>query len=298
MQHFFPEVDPALIAVLPVLDQFHEGVILTDALGRILYINALQEKIDELTLLDIKGKSVADAYQVDEGASPALKCILTGKRINNLACFYRTRTGKMVNSIHNVIPLYADKKLIGTICFIRAYHPLESEFESLSIPGNIKYIRQTDRLHSEKEKKKLKNGTRFTFQDIIGQTPDFLAILESCRLASDSPSPVMIYGETGTGKELVAQSIHNESRRRARNYVAINCAAIPENLLEGILFGTAKGAFTGAADKPGLFEKASKGTLFLDEINSMSMGLQAKLLRVLQERKVRRVGALDEIPLI
>jgi arginine utilization regulatory protein len=110
----------------------------------------------------------------------------------------------------------------------------------------------------------------------------------------DGVSPVMLFGETGTGKELLAQSIHNRSSRSSGRYVAVNCAAIPENLLEGILFGTTRGAFTGAVDKPGLFEKAHGGTLLLDEINAMTLGLQAKLLRFLQERKIRRVGSLEE----
>ena len=90
-------------------------------------------------------------------------------------------------------------------------------------------------------KKQLTNGTRFTFDDIIGAEPEFLKAIEAARLASDSPSPVMLFVNTGTGKELLAQSIHNHNRRRDQNYVAINYAAIPENLVEGILFGTSNG---------------------------------------------------------
>jgi arginine utilization regulatory protein len=104
----------------------------------------------------------------------------------------------------------------------------------------------------------------------------------------------MLYGETGTGKELVGQAIHNASGRSKQRYTAVNCAAIPENLLEGILFGTTPGAFTGARNKPGLFERASGGTIFLDELNSMAPGLQAKILRVIQEYKVRRLGSVKE----
>jgi len=133
------------------------------------------------------------------------------------------------------------------------------------------------------------------FEDIIGYNQKICDIKILAKRAANTSSPVLIYGETGTGKELFAQSIHNSSNRSKKLFVAINCAAIPENLLEGILFGTVKGAYTEAIDRPGLFEQASEGTLFLDEINSMPLLLQAKLLRVLQERKIRRVGGMADI---
>jgi arginine utilization regulatory protein len=107
---------------------------------------------------------------------------------------------------------------------------------------------------------------------------------------------VLIYGETGTGKEIIAQGIHNASPRKQEPFLALNCAAIPETLLESTLFGTCRGAFTGATDSPGLFEQAGGGTLYLDEINSMNPSLQAKLLRVLEEKTVRRVGGKQSIP--
>ena len=104
----------------------------------------------------------------------------------------------------------------------------------------------------------------------------------------------MICGPTGTGKELLAQSIHNAGARRNRPFIAQNCAAVPNELMEGIMFGTARGAFTGAIDRAGLFEQANGGTLFLDELNSLDLFLQAKLLRVLQDGIVRRVGGTQE----
>jgi len=107
---------------------------------------------------------------------------------------------------------------------------------------------------------------------------------------------VLIIGETGTGKEVFAQSIHNFSKKKTEPYIAINCAAIPENLLESILFGASKGAFTGAVEHTGLFEEAGEGTIFLDELNSMPVSMQTKLLQVLQERKVRRVGGVNMTP--
>ncbi|MCP3876099.1 MAG: transcriptional regulator, partial [Desulfobacteraceae bacterium] len=134
-----------------------------------------------------------------------------------------------------------------------------------------------------------------TFERIIGKTPAFVNAINASRMAASTPSPVMLFGETGTGKELFARALHNHSSRSAKKYTPVNCAAIPENLLEGILFGTSKGAFTGSVDKAGLFERTNKGTIFLDEVNSMPIGLQSKILRSIQESKVRRVGALKEI---
>ena len=113
-------------------------------------------------------------------------------------------------------------------------------------------------------------------------------------MAAATPSPVMLYGETGTGKELFAQAIHNHSGRKSSRYTAVNCAAIPENLLEGLLFGTTSGAFTGARNKLGLFERSSGWHHFSGRTQLHGTGLQAKILRVIQERKVRRLGSLRE----
>ena len=137
-------------------------------------------------------------------------------------------------------------------------------------------------------------ATRYSFDDITTVSPHMQEIIEQCKRVAKSDSSVMLYGETGTGKELFAQSIHAASRRTKGPFLAINCAAIPENLLESLLFGTEKGAYTGAESRAGLFEQASGGTLLLDEINSMNVSLQAKLLRVLQEGVVRRVGGATE----
>jgi arginine utilization regulatory protein len=120
-------------------------------------------------------------------------------------------------------------------------------------------------------------------------------MVDRCQKIAQSDSSVMIYGETGTGKELFAQSIHNASRRANGPFLAINCAAIPSSLLEGLLFGTEKGAYTGAESRAGIFEQAGGGTLLLDEINSMSIALQSKLLRVVQDRMIRRIGGAEEI---
>ena len=147
------------------------------------------------------------------------------------------------------------------------------------------------------KEKKTGNGTRFSFKDVIASDPQMRSAIRMARMSAGSPSPIMISGETGTGKELFAQSIHNHSPRRKKPFIPVNCAAIPENLLEGILFGTSRGSFTGAIDKPGLFEQANGGTIFLDELDAMPLTLQVKLLRVIQEKKVRKLGSLKEIDL-
>jgi transcriptional regulator with GAF, ATPase, and Fis domain len=138
---------------------------------------------------------------------------------------------------------------------------------------------------------------RHAYPDLIGRGRAMRAMLAVVDRIVDGDFPVLLLGESGTGKELVARALHRHGARRDAPFVAVNCGAIAEGLLESELFGAVKGAYTGShRDRPGLFESAQGGVLFLDEIGEMSLGLQAKLLRVLQERKVRRVGGHDEIP--
>jgi formate hydrogenlyase transcriptional activator len=134
--------------------------------------------------------------------------------------------------------------------------------------------------------------SRVEFEGIVGSSKALRAVLDQIRTVAPTDSTVLIEGETGTGKELIAQAIHTSSRRRNRPFVKLNCAAIPLGLLESELFGHEKGAFTGAvAQRPGRFEAADGGTLFLDEIGDMPLELQAKLLRVLQEQEFERIGS-------
>ncbi|MEG1185910.1 MAG: sigma 54-interacting transcriptional regulator [Eubacterium sp.] len=135
------------------------------------------------------------------------------------------------------------------------------------------------------------NDTQYTFDNIIGVSSIFKKTLLEAKEIADRDESVLIIGETGTGKELFAQSIHNASNRYNKRFIAINCSAIPESLMESMLFGTCKGAFTGAINNTGLLEEAEGSTLFLDELNSMSITMQAKLLRVIETKKFRKVGS-------
>ncbi len=131
---------------------------------------------------------------------------------------------------------------------------------------------------------------KYSFEDIIGCSEKLISCKERALKASRTSSHVLIFGETGTGKEMFVQAIHNSSNRNKKPFIAQNCAAIPSNLLEAILFGTVKGCFTGAEDRKGLFELANSGTLYLDELNSMPLELQGKILRAIQEGNIRRIG--------
>jgi DNA-binding NtrC family response regulator len=133
--------------------------------------------------------------------------------------------------------------------------------------------------------------TTFRFESLLGRSPAMARVFELVRKAARSDANILVHGESGTGKELIARAIHANSPRAAQPFVPVDCASLPENLLESELFGHEKGAFTGAVKtKPGLMESADHGTLFLDEIGEIPLGLQAKLLRALQERQIRRVG--------
>lgn len=162
--------------------------------------------------------------------------------------------------------------------------------------NNVEMIRRNSKLVDEVRKHQT---AKYNFSDIIGESSLMKRVKETAILAAKSDSNVLIYGETGTGKELFAHSIHNASKRYSKPFIAINCAALPPTLIESELFGYEGGAFTGAKKDghPGVFEQANGGTLFLDEISEMDIGLQAKLLRVLQEREVTRLGGRKTISL-
>ncbi len=141
-------------------------------------------------------------------------------------------------------------------------------------------------------------GTRYQLENIIAESNAMKHVCEMIKKVAPTNTTILIYGESGTGKELVAKAIHAHSNRKDKKFLPINCAALPEPLLESEMFGHAKGSFTGASsNKEGLFEAVSQGTIFLDEIGAMPLSIQGKLLRALQEKEIRRVGSNDTIPI-
>ncbi len=275
-------MDLSKVKFLEVFSDFPEGVIITDRTGTVVFSNRAQASIDHIAPSESVGKQVTDLYNLNVENSMIMRCLQSGQPILNQVFYYRPPHGKLCNAIHSVYPLKTEERLEGAICFVRDQEIMQKELST-----SAALVREQDRNFG--------NGTRYIFADLIGGDPGFLRCVERARAAANSHSPIMIAGETGTGKELFAQGIHNFSFRREQPFVAVNCAALPDTLQESLLFGTVRGAFTEAVDKPGLFEQARGGTLFLDELDSMPLALQAKLLRVLQERKVRRLGSAREI---
>lgn len=241
------------------------------------YLNKLREE-------DIRGMNILELYpDLTEETSSFYRVLRTGKPIFNEFQVMRATNGQVVNGINTTIPIKEGDKIIGIAEVTRW---VDEGFQREDISVSLKD-------GNEKEKSPL---SLYTVDDIITVAPKMKEIKERIKRVAETDSTVMIYGATGTGKELVSQSIHSASRRRGHKFVSQNCAAIPETLLESILFGTTKGSYTGAENKPGLFEIANGGTLFLDEINSMELGMQAKLLKVTEEKKVTRIGGVNPIP--
>ena len=169
---------------------------------------------------------------------------------------------------------------------------------NMIVLNEVKHIHKIDDELRKKERSK-ENYARYTFDDMVGDSKSVTKSIDLAKKVAKTNSTVLIQGETGTGKEVLAQAIHNESERKDYPFIAINFAAIPENLIESELFGYEEGAFTGAkkGGKIGLFKKAHKGTIFLDEIGDASLYLQSRLLRVLQEREITPVGSTETIPI-
>jgi two-component system, NtrC family, response regulator HydG len=172
-----------------------------------------------------------------------------------------------------------------------AYHYILKPFKNEELSLLVSRAREKVILKNENSSLKKELNKSFSLDAIIGKSPAMTAIFDFIKVVAPAEANVLITGESGSGKELVARALHNGGSRKNKPFIAINCTALPENLLESELFGHMKGSFTGAiSDKKGLFEEAHGGSLFLDEIGDMSLQLQAKLLRVLQERQIRPVG--------
>ena len=266
------------------LDAMREGVTIIDTNGRIVFGNrAYREFLNKEAGGDI---GPIEGYRLrDLRPGARLPDVLeAGKPILHL-------TRQEIKDFYfvNMYPIYQNGELIGglsVVTFLEDAYQTKEELEAIEARDR-QILRSINKA----------NGARYTFDDIVAVTPEALEIKELARRVAATDATVLLESESGTGKELYAQAIHNASPRHEGVFVAINCSSFNANMLESELFGYVEGAFTGAkkGGKMGLFEAAAGGTLFLDEISEMDIGLQAKLLRVIQERRFRPVGGVKEI---
>lgn len=255
-----------------------DGLAAVDKEGIIRYYFNYRPNINPLSAEEALNKHVLDVFpSLDEETSTLLTVLRTGEPILNYFQEYDNCVGVRIKAINTTMPLTdANGQLIGAID-VSVY--ITNERNRLSIVMN----------------KPANPANLFTVSDIITRDEHMIQLKENLIKIASTSSSVLIYGETGTGKELFAQSIHSASQRKDGPFIVQNCSAIPNTLLESIFFGTVKGSYTGAENRKGLFELADGGTLFLDEINSMDINMQSKILRVLEEKKVKRIGGQKDI---
>ncbi|WP_342461787.1 sigma-54-dependent Fis family transcriptional regulator [Bacillus sp. FSL R5-0286] len=268
------EVRTMLEAIIQSSD---EAISVVDEQGKGILINRAYTKMTGLTDKEVVGKPAG--ADISEGESMHLKVLETRRPVRGV----RMKVGpNKKDVIVNVAPVIVDGILKGSVGVI---HDV-SEIQSLT--NELNKARQLIRTLEAK----------YTFEDIIGESEQMLVALEQAKLGAKTPATILLRGESGTGKELFAHAIHNESDRKYNRFVRVNCAALSETLLESELFGYEEGAFSGArrGGRKGLFEEANHGSIFLDEIGEMTPSTQVKLLRVMQEKEIVRVGGTKAIP--
>lgn len=256
-----------------ILDSINEGVFTVDLDWRITAFNQAAEQITGVERQEALGKPCCEVFRASicENACVLRRTLTTGKPIVNATAHIINHAGQRVPiRISTALLKDAGGAVIGGV----------ETFQDLS---------QIEQLQKQLE-------ARYTFEDIVGRSPAMASLFQILPQIAESDSTVLIEGPSGTGKELFARAIHNLSRRKKKPFVAINCAALPDTLLESELFGHKAGAFTDARrDKPGRFTMADGGTIFLDEIGDISPAMQVRLLRVLQERCVEPLGSLESV---
>ncbi|MFB3779443.1 MAG: sigma-54 interaction domain-containing protein [Bryobacteraceae bacterium] len=257
----------------PILDSINEGVFTVDPEWRITSFNRAAERITGVRRTQAVGRRCSDVFRasVCEGACALRQTLESGKPVTRAVAHIVSAAGEK-------IPIRISTALLRD--------------NSGAVIGGVETFQDLSRV--EQLRKELES--RYTFADIVGRSPAMQRLFQVLPDIAESSSTVLIEGASGTGKELFARAIHNLSPRRKKPFVAVNCGALPDALLESELFGYKAGAFTDARrDKPGRFALADRGTIFLDEIGDVSPAMQSRLLRVLQERSFEPLGAVEPV---
>ncbi|WML50682.1 sigma 54-interacting transcriptional regulator [Neobacillus sp. PS3-34] len=270
-----------LAAILKSID---EGIHVVNTEGITIFYNEVAAKHDGLKVDEVLGKPLLAAFpSLNESSSTLLKVIRTKKSIYNQTQHYVNMHGNNIETINTTLPIFVGNEVIGAVEIAKDYSRMKLLAERL-LDLQKGFTRSVGKVNTGKK-------MNYTLDDLMTVNSGFIKIKQEAAKFAKSDSPILVYGESGTGKELFVQGIHEASLRAEGPFIAQNCAAIPETLLESILFGTARGGYTGAVDRKGLFELADGGTLFLDELHTMPIELQAKLLRVIEDGLVRKVGS-------
>jgi arginine utilization regulatory protein len=282
MNDFFRNLGGDLDNLQRMFDCLPIGVMAVDRDDLIVYYNKAQGRLENLTPEEALGRKERDVYGVPDFSPGIMRtCRRMNRPILGFMCTYYTRKdpARIIEGAFWAFPLHDGAGgVTGSLCFTINVGSMEvGRLKSVVWPEYLPITQPSS--------------------EIIGSNQAVAKALHLAKSKADSPSPVLITGETGVGKELVARLVHSHSSRSAMPFMPINCAAIPAQLLEGLIFGTTRGSFTGAVDRPGLFEEANGGTVYLDEIDSMPMELQPKMLRLLQGMRVTRLGSAKEIGL-
>lgn len=262
------------------LYNYIDAIVMVDTDGIIRYSDNFRTDIYNLYSEETIGKYICDIYpQLNEHNSSLLKVLKNGKAILNETQHLVNYKQIEIDAVNSTFSLKSGNKIIGAV-EISAYIDPEKQRKNITL--------QLKKRNDDK-------SDYYNIDDIITNASNMIDIKKKILKISKSNSPILIYGDTGTGKEMIAQSIHKNSTRSSKPFISQNCAAIPSTLLESILFGTLKGSYTGAENRKGLFESADGGTLFLDEINSMEISMQAKLLKAIENQEIRRIGSTESI---
>lgn len=269
-----------------LVDMVDVGIHVVDEQGITLFYNSTMADIEQLQREEVIGVNFRETFP-NLTESTIDHALQEGATNQNRLQRYANSHGKSIVTMTSTMPVLEDGRPVAAV-------EVASDITHLSdLNDKLISLQRATSAGKEPQKHSIK---QYQFHDLIGESPLFLQCLDYAKLAAKHDISVFIYGETGTGKELISQSIHYGGSRGQKPFLAQNCGALPSTLLESILFGTTKGSYTGAVDRPGLFEQADGGTLLLDELNSMPYELQSKLLRTLQESYVRRVGGTKDIP--
>ena len=281
-----------LRSLLAVVDILNQGIHVVDEDGVTVVYNRAASLLDGLFGAEVVGRRLLEVFpSLDEDSSTLLKVLKTGLLEPEKQQTFSNYKGKRITTVNLTHPIAVDGRVVGA-CEISTDITRMKEMAERIVDLQRELKDKASRVPISVPGRRSDAGPRrlFTLDDIVGESLVMKEVRSRALRVAARDASVLAWGETGTGKELLVQAIHSASSRSRGPFVPQNSAALPESLLEGLVFGTARGGFTGSLDRPGLLEIASGGTLYLDEIDSMPLGLQAKLLRVIQDKRVRRLG--------